>query len=97
MEATVGHGTVRYIKRLVTALTLTTVVGLVVLVSVVVMRFSQTSPQTVTLPLPDQITLPDGVTAEAVTMGKDWIAVVAGDEIIVFEADGTLRKRVDLR
>lgn len=97
MEATVGHGTVRYIKRLVTALTLTTVVGLVVLVSVVVMRFSQTSPQTVTLPLPDQITLPDGVTAEAVTMGKGWVAIVSGDEILVFEADGTLRKRVDLR
>lgn len=97
MEASVGHGTVRYIKRLVTALTLTTVVGLVVLVSVVVMRFSQTSPQTVTLPLPDQITLPDGVTAEAVTMGKGWVAVVSGDAILVFEADGTLRKRVDLR
>ena len=40
-----GHGTVRYLKRLVTALTLTTIVGLVVLVGVVVMRFSQTTPQ----------------------------------------------------
>ncbi len=99
LEASVGHGTVRYLKRLVTALTLTTIVGLVVLVGVVVMRFSQTTPeQSVPTALPDQINLPDGVTADAVTFGQDWIAIVSGDEILVFDKDGgELLKRISVR
>ena len=94
-----GHGTVRYLKRLVTALTLTTIVGLVVLVGVVVMRFSQTTPQqTAPVALPDQITLPDGVSADAVTFGADWIAIVSGNEILVFDKDsGDILKRVAIR
>ena len=92
-----GRGTVRYLKTLVTAMTLTTIVGLVVLVGVVVMRFSQTSPDQMSTPaLPDQITLPDGVTADAVTFGPDWYLVVSGgNEILIFDrATGALRQRV---
>lgn len=94
-----GRGTVRYLKTLVTAMTVTTIVGLVVLVGVVVMRFSQTSPQTATLPaLPDQITLPEGVTADAVTFGADWIGIVAGDEILIFDrTTGEMEKRISIR
>ncbi|MCI2393084.1 DUF6476 family protein [Aliiroseovarius sediminis] len=99
LEATVGQGTVRYLKTLVTAMTLTTIVGLVVLVSVVVMRFSQTTPDQTRAPaLPDQITLPDGMTADAITFGPDWYAVVAGDEILVFDhGTGDLIKRITVR
>ncbi|SEW11409.1 hypothetical protein SAMN05444851_1495 [Aliiroseovarius sediminilitoris] len=94
-----GHGTVRYLKRLVTALTLTTIVGLVVLVGVVVMRFSQTNPKPSSLPvMPDQITLPEGITADAVTFGPDWYAVVAGNDILIFDRDsGNLIKRIPVR
>ncbi|MDE9449289.1 hypothetical protein J3R80_02255 [Aliiroseovarius sp. Z3] len=99
LEASAGHGTVRYLKRLVTAMTLTTIVGLVVLVGVVVMRFSQTTPDQPALPaLPDQIALPDGVTADAVTFGPDWIAVVADNDILIFDrANGNLIKRIPVR
>ena len=94
-----GHGTVRYLKTLVTAMTLTTIVGLVVLVGVVVMRFSQTTPDQTTAPaLPDHISLPDGVTADAVTFGPDWYAIVSGDEILVFDqGSGDLIKRIQVR
>ncbi|MCK8463833.1 DUF6476 family protein [Aliiroseovarius sp. S1339] len=99
LEASVGHGTVRYLKTLVTAMTLTTIVGLVVLVGVVVMRFSQTSPDQMSAPaLPDQITLPDGVTADAITFGPDWYAVVSGNEVLIFDQDtGDLIKRIQVR
>ncbi|UWQ13264.1 hypothetical protein K3556_09850 [Aliiroseovarius sp. M344] len=99
LEASVGHGTVRYLKTLVTALTLTTIVGLVVLVGVVVMRFSQSTPDPVTAPaLPDQITLPDGHKALAVTIGPDWYLVVTDKErVLVFDtASGDLLNSIDL-
>ena len=80
-------------------MTLTTIIGLVVLVGVVVMRFSQTSPQEFSqTALPDNIELPEGVTPDAVTFGSDWIALIAGDEILVFnKASGQLQKRIKLR
>lgn len=98
MEDSAGLGTVRYLKTLVTAMTVTTILGLIVLITVVVMKFSQATPSQSALPLPDQITLPEGVSADAVTMGQGWIAVVSGDEILIFNsADGSLRKRVSIR
>ncbi|GHE93866.1 hypothetical protein GCM10016455_12580 [Aliiroseovarius zhejiangensis] len=99
LEGSIGTGTVRYLKTLVTAMTITTIVALVVLVTVVVMRFSQTAPETSTLPtLPDQITLPDGATAQAVTFGPDWIAVVSDGDILIFDrTNGQLTKRVKIR
>ncbi|NDW53479.1 DUF6476 family protein [Aliiroseovarius sp. PrR006] len=97
LEDSVGLGTVRYLKTIVTAMTVATILGMIVLITVVVMRFSQTSPTANTLPLPDQITLPEGVTAETVTLGRDWIGVVSGDEILIYETDGQLRKRINLR
>lgn len=80
-------------------MTITTILALVVLVAVVVMRFSQTAPDPTALPaLPDQITLPEGVTAEAVTFGKDWIAVISGDEILIHDSTtGALLKRIQVR
>ena len=38
--------------------------------------------------LPDEVTLPGGVRASAVTMGPDWFAVVTEDDrILIFERD----------
>jgi len=46
--------------------------------------------------LPAGISLPDGARAEAVTMGRGWIAVVTdSNEILILDAEsGALRQRV---
>ena len=83
---------VRYLKWLVTALTVTMIGGFLVLVTVIVMRFNAEA----TLPLPDQITLPTGTTASAITRGPDWLGVVTTDgRILIYDLDGTtLRQEI---
>jgi len=62
--------------------------GLVVVISLLVIRLSDKGPV-----LPEAITLPDGVTPEAVTFGKGWIAVVSGNQILILDAQsGRLRQ-----
>lgn len=82
----------RVLRILVTVLTVTMIVGLITVVAVFVTRFESRSP----VALPDQVTLPEGVTARAVTFGPDWYGVVTdADEILIFDrADGTLRQTV---
>ena len=84
----------RFLRRLVTILTATMILGLIAIFTVLVMRFS-TDAQT---PLPAEITLPDGATATAFTQGPDWYAVVtAKDEILIFSrSTGDLRQRVKI-
>jgi hypothetical protein len=90
----VDTGLVRYLKWLVTTLTVTMIVGLVVLITLVVMRFN--APATVAMP--ETITLPEGVSARAVTRGPDWIGVVTDDDrFLVYAPDGTtLRQSVTI-
>lgn len=85
-------GLVRYLKWLVTTLTVTMIVGLVVLIAVVVMRLNETPGQS----FPDEIALPAGATAIAITRGSDWIAVVTSDDrILIFDTTGqTLRQEI---
>jgi Family of unknown function (DUF6476) len=82
----------RFLKGLVIVLTLTMIGGVITVVTVLVTRM----PQAFTAPapdLPDDFALPDGVSAEAVTFGKGWIAVVTDDDrILIFGRDGTLRQ-----
>ncbi|MDA5094714.1 DUF6476 family protein [Aliiroseovarius sp. KMU-50] len=93
-EHTVLDGTVRFLKILVTTLTATTIIGLIVLITVIVMRFQQEN----VVPLPDELVLPAGVTATAVTRGPGWFAVVTDDErILILEPDGqTIRREVSI-
>jgi hypothetical protein len=81
----------RFLRRLVTVLTVVMIAGVVTVIGLLVIRL-----QTPALPaLPETIVLPEGVVPEAVTFGGDWIAVVAGDEILIFGAgDGALRQRI---
>lgn len=92
-QGPVSEGNLRFLKGLVTVLTLTMIGGLIAVFAVIVIRFPSAS-----LPvLPETITLPEGVVAEAVTFGADWIAVVAGAQILVFDrATGALRQTVTL-
>ncbi|NCO20789.1 MAG: hypothetical protein GW905_01965 [Rhodobacterales bacterium] len=82
----------RFLRVLVTGLTGTMLVGLIVLIWLFVTRFPTPVPL---LALPDSIALPDGTRATAFTRGPDWLAVVAGNEILIFDTTGqVLRQRI---
>ena len=87
-------GTIKYLKVLVTVLTVTMIFGFLTIVVIFVMRFGTTSP----LDLPDRIALPVGTEATAFTQGEDWFAVVTdGSEILVYSrGTGELRQRIQI-
>lgn len=84
----------RVLRILVTVLTVVMIVGLITVVITFVTRF----PGGDGVALPDQVTLPEGVRASAVTMGADWYAVVTDeDRILIFDrASGELRQSVEI-
>ena len=85
----------KFLRRLVTTLTAVMIVGVVVLISLVVIRLSGGAPA---LAVPDVIELPDGAVATAFTQGADWYAVVTeGDTILIYDrASGDLRQQVQI-
>ena len=80
----------RILKRLVTVLTVTMILGVITMVGLFVTRL----PQGNAVPtLPAGLTLPAGARVAAVTMGTDWIAVVTTENhILIFDMDGRLRQ-----
>ncbi len=84
----------RVLRILVTVLTVTMIVGLITVVVTFVTRFPDATP----VALPDQVTLPTGETATAVTFGPDWYGVVTdSDQILIFDRDsGALRQTVQI-
>jgi len=82
---------IKFLRRLVTTLTVVMIGGLVVVISLLVIRLSDKA-----VTLPDAITLPDGTTPTAVTFGKGWIAVVSDyNRILILDADsGALRQTI---
>ncbi|MEP4247452.1 DUF6476 family protein [Tateyamaria sp.] len=85
----------RFLRRLVTVLTIIMIVGVVTVVSLLVIRLNAAPAP---LALPEQVTLPDGATVSAFTVGSDWFAVVTeNDEILIFDqVTGTLRQTIVL-
>jgi hypothetical protein len=83
----------RMLRRLVTTLMVVMIGGFLVIVAVFVIRLSDSAPT-----LPDQITLPVGTTAEAVTIGRDWIAIISTDQrILIYDkVTGKLRKSFEI-
>ena len=79
----------RFLRALVTVLAGVMIVGLLVLILLIVIRFREDGT---TLPaLPDAITLPEGATAQAITAGPGWYMVVTDDaRALVYTADGGL-------
>ena len=86
--------TLRYLKALVTILTVTMILGFLTIVALFVMRFSAMNRAE----LPDQITLPEGAKASAFTQGDDWFAIVTeDDEILIYgKTTGNLRQRIQI-
>ncbi|WP_069299570.1 DUF6476 family protein [Neptunicoccus sediminis] len=82
----------RFLRRLVTILTATMILGLLAIFAVLVMRFSTDSRPA----LPDSIALPDGTKATAFTQAGDWYAIVtAQDTILIYDrTTGDLRQTV---
>ena len=82
-----------FLKRLVTALGVVMIAGFLVLIAALVIRLNADP-----LPLPDRITLPEGVTATAFTQGTDWFAVVTSDDrILIYDrTTSALRQEVSI-
>ena len=90
----------RLLKFLVTALTGTMIIGLITIVALFVIRLPKAPPPNPALP--ESLKLPGGLAADAVTMGRGWIGVVAsgaaGEEILIFDAaSGALRQRIPVK
>lgn len=84
----------RFLRRLITVLTLVMIFGLLTIIGLIVMRFTGE----VELPLPTEFILPDGAKAQTFTMGSDWAAVVTqDDQIIIFDReDFSIRQTIQI-
>lgn len=89
-------GSLRVLKWLVILLTLSMIGGVITIVAVIVTRMP--AALTAAPALPAAISLPDGLTAGAVTFGTGFVAVVAtgagGERILLFAPDGRLRQDI---
>tara|TARA_R110000850_G_scaffold96526_8_gene201730 strand:- start:482 stop:772 length:291 start_codon:yes stop_codon:yes gene_type:complete len=85
---------IKFLRRLVTGLTATMIFGLLVVIGLLVIRFSGKAPN-----LPEVIAMPGGEKPVAFTQGPDWYAVVtANDQILIFDRmSGALRQTVDIK
>lgn len=88
----------KYLRRLVTILTATMILGVLAVIVLLVIRLNAPAPATSPLVLPDSVTLPDGASATAFTVGSDWFGVVTEDDrILIYDrATGALRQTVTL-
>jgi hypothetical protein len=68
-------------------LTLTMIIGVITVVALLVTRMP--TAMRANLPLPDQIALPDGSTAQAFTQAAAWYAVVTADDRILIYSRAT--------
>jgi len=86
----------KFLRRLVTVLTGTMIVGVVVIIGLLVMRINAKPAAPA---LPESITLPDGTTASAYTVGNGWYAVVTTDDkILIFDREnGEVRQTIEIK
>ncbi|MDC0739660.1 DUF6476 family protein [Cognatishimia sp. SS12] len=83
----------RFLRRLITVLTVVMIGGLLLVVGLLVTRFYGQGPD-----VPESITLPDGQSATAFTKGDGWYAVVTdGQQILIFDAlTGQLKQTITI-
>ena len=88
----------RFLRRLVTTLTVVMILGLLTIIALFVMRFANPGTSPGPLALPDSITLPEGTIATAFTKGDDWIAIVTEDDrILIYDPEGTLLRQIEIK
>jgi Flp pilus assembly protein protease CpaA len=84
-----------FLKWLVILLTLSMIGGVITVVWLLVTRMPLAMGRSPAVPA--ELALPAGETAEAVTFGRGWTAVVTGSgRILVFNTDGSLRQEVTI-
>lgn len=82
---------VKYLRVLVTGLTVTMIAGFLVIVALFVTKFSGSFGSD----LPDQIALPDGTSAQAFTRAENWFAIVTTDNrILIYDLNGALMQSI---
>lgn len=82
-----------FLKWLVIVLMVTMIGGVITIVSLLVTRM----PDGGAPALPENLSLPDGAVAEAVTVARDMVLVVTQDgRVLVFGRDGTFRQEIQL-
>ncbi|MCY4542446.1 MAG: DUF6476 family protein [Rhodobacteraceae bacterium] len=88
----------RWLKVLVGVLTVTMIVGFVVIVVLFALRFKEFS-SSAALQLPEFIDLPEGTRALSYTQGESWYLIVTdSQEILLFNrSSGELMQRVEIR
>ena len=80
----------RFLRQLVTVLTVVMIVGVVLIAALLVIRLNQP-----TLAIPDQIILPAGTIAVSYTQTPNWFAVVTDEnKILIFDLNGQLTQEV---
>lgn len=100
MQDTSGPGDLppglRWLKGLVTVLTVTLILGVITIVGLLVTRLPR--PAAAPPDFPASLALPDGAQPEAITRGPGWIGVVSTDgRIFIFDADGTPRQEIAIQ
>lgn len=89
----------RYLKTLVTTLTVVMIAGLLTMIALFVTRLPGPGAPTAALPpLPETITLPEGARALSFTLGRGWIGVATDDDrLLIYDAEtGALRQSVQI-
>ncbi|WP_375266580.1 DUF6476 family protein [Planktotalea sp.] len=83
----------RFLRRLVTVLTAVMIGGVVLIIALLVIRLNDKPAM-----LPENVALPEGVEAKAVTLGESWYGIVTQtDEILIFDRlTGKLRQRLQI-
>ncbi len=90
----------RKLRVMTTILMATMIIGIALIFFLIIFKIIQ--PAVPDLAIPETIELPAGETAQAITQGRDWIAIVTLDaegqeRIHILNLDGTPRQVVDLR
>ncbi len=95
MEVFPESSRLKVLRRLVVALLVVMIAGIVVMTTVITIRALRLESPPV---FPDSIAIPEGHAITAVTRGTDWIAVVTNqDRILVFDPTGQeLRQSIEI-
>lgn len=81
-QEALNTGHLRFLRRLVTILTVTMIAGVILIIGLLVIRLQQNRAE-----FPQVLAIPKGVSPSAYTQGNGWAAIVTTDDrILIFDA-----------